>query len=58
MKTKYIICDKTANTGKIYLSEDLSNTGDSDSAWQFNTKEEAQTVIDNSNWDWAYVEEI
>jgi len=55
---KYVICDKTANTGKPYISEDLSNTGDYDSAWQFETKEAAEKVIQDSKWDWAYVEEI
>ena len=55
---KYVICDKTENIGKPYIAEDLSNTGDSESAWIFNTKEEAQEVINNAQWDWAYVEEL
>ena len=55
---KYVICDKTANTGKPYIAEDLSNTGDYDSAWQFDKKEDAQSIIDSNAWDWAYVDEI
>lgn len=55
---KFIICDNTQNTGKPYIAEDLSNTGDYNSAWIFNTEEEAQEVISNSNWDWAYVEQF
>lgn len=57
-QVKYVICDKTQNTSKPYIAEDLSNTGDCNSAWIFKTKEEAQKVIDNSNWDWAYIKEI
>jgi len=30
---KWVICDTTENYGKPYVAEDLSNTGDSDSAW-------------------------
>ncbi len=58
MPTRYVICDETANTGKPYISEDLSNTGDYDSAWQFDNKKDAQKVIDDNNWEWAYIEEI
>ena len=54
---KFVICDKTENSGKPYIAQDLSNTGDINSAWQFDTKEDAQKVIDSSNWDWAYIEE-
>jgi hypothetical protein len=57
-QVRYVICDKTANTGKPYIAEDLTNTGDYDSAWIFNSKEEADKVIEASNWDWAYTEEI
>jgi hypothetical protein len=57
--TKFVICDKTENSGKPYISDDLSNTGDYNSAWQFDTKEAAEKVIFNSDWtEWAYVEEI
>jgi hypothetical protein len=55
---RYVICDKTENTARPYIAEDLSNTGDYDSAWIFNTKEDAQNVIDAYNWDWAFAEEI
>lgn len=55
---KYVICDKSENGGKPYIAVDLSNTGDSESAWQFDSEEEAQEVIDNAQWDWAYVEEL
>lgn len=55
---KFVICDKTQNSGKPYIAEDLSNTGDINSAWQFDTKEAAKKVIADSNWDWAYVESI
>lgn len=54
---KFVICDKTENSGKPYISEDLSNTGDINSAWQFETKEAAEKVISDSGLDWAYVEE-
>jgi hypothetical protein len=54
---KFVICDKTENSGKPYIAEDLSNTGDINSAWQFDTKEHAEKVISDSGWDWAYVEE-
>lgn len=57
-QVRYVICDKTENTGKPYIAEDLSNTGDYDSAWIFKTQEAAQKVIESSNWDWAYIEEI
>lgn len=57
-QVRYVICDKTENTGKPYIAEDLSNTGDIHSAWQFDTKEAADKVIADSNWDWAYTEEI
>ena len=56
--TKFVICDKTENSGKPYIAEDLSNTGDYTSAWQFDTMEAAKKVIKDSDWDWAYVEEI
>lgn len=56
---KFVICDKTENSGKHYIAEDLSNTGDYNSAWQFETKEAAEKVIADSDWsEWAYVEEI
>jgi len=51
----FVIADKTENSGKPYIAEDLSNTGDMDSAWQFATEAEAQAVIDASNWEWAYI---
>jgi len=54
---KFVICDKTENSGRPYISEDLSNTGDINSAWQFETKEAAEKVITDSNWEWAFVEE-
>jgi hypothetical protein len=54
---QYVICDKTENTGKPYISKDLSNTGEINSAWEFETKEAAEKVISDSNWEWAYVEE-
>ena len=54
---KFVICDKRENSGKPYIAEDLSNTGDINSAWQFDTKEHAEKVISDSGWDWAYVEE-
>ena len=52
---KYVICDNTDNSAKPYIAEDLKNTGDPSSAWIFDTKEEAQAVIDNSGWTWAFV---
>lgn len=55
---KYVICDKSENSDKPYIAEDLSNTGDSESAWQFDSEGEAQEVIDNAQWDWAYIEEV
>lgn len=58
MKTIYVICDSTENTGKPYIAEDLSNTGTIEGAWQFETEKAAQDVIDASGWDWAYIEEI
>ena len=54
---KFVICNKTENSGKPYISEYLSNTEDINSAWQFDTKEDAQKVIDIADWDWAYIEE-
>lgn len=57
-QVRYVICDKTETTGKPYIAEDLTNTGDYDSAWIFNTKEDAEKVIKTSNWEWAYSEEI
>ena len=54
---KFVICDKTENSGKPYITEDLSNTGDINSAWQFETKEAAEKVISDGGLDWAYVEE-
>jgi hypothetical protein len=41
-QVRYVICDKTENTDKPYISEDLSNTGDYDSAWIFLTEKESQ----------------
>ena len=59
MKTnRYVICDSTENSGKPYIAEDSSNTGDLSSAWIFKTEEDAQKVIDNANWDWAYIMEV
>ena len=57
-KIKFVICDSTDNSFKPYISEDLSNTGDSSSAWKFDTIAEAQKTIDNAGWDWAYVQDI
>lgn len=57
-QVRYVICDETENIGKPYIAEDLSNTGDYESAWIFNTHEDAQKVINDSNWWWAYVDEI
>lgn len=54
----FIICDRTANNGKPYIAEDLSNTGNPQYAWKFDTEEEAQAVIDYGQWDWAYVDEM
>jgi hypothetical protein len=54
---KFVICDKTENSGKPYIAEDLSNTGDINSAWQFETKEAAEKVISDIGLDWAYVEQ-
>jgi len=55
MKDIFVIADKTENTGKPYIAEDLSNIGDITTAWHFSSEEEAQAVIDSSGWDWAYV---
>ena len=54
---KFVICDKTENSDKPYIAEDLSNTGDINSAWQFDSIEAAEKVISDSGWDWAYVSE-
>ena len=54
---KFVICDKTENNGKPYISEDFSNTGDINSAWQFDTIEDAKKIILDGNLDWAYVQE-
>lgn len=57
-EVKYVIYDSSENTGKPYIAEDLTNTDDCNSAWIFNTQEEAQKVIEKANWDWAYIKEI
>jgi len=57
-EVRFVICDNTQNSGKPYISDDLSNTGDCESAWIFKTQEDAQKVIDSSNWDWAYIQGI
>ncbi len=59
MKTKFIICDNTENTGKPYITENFKNTGCLENAWAFSTEEEAISVIKNCSWeDWAYVQEF
>ena len=57
-KERYVIFDKTANTGKPYIADDFSNTGDITSAWIFNSESEAQKIIDDSGFGWAYVEKV
>lgn len=54
----FVIIDTTENTGKPYISEDLSNTGTIEGAWQFDSEKSAQEVIDASNWKWASIEQI
>ena len=56
MKTYFLIADSTSNTGKEYISEDHSNTGDQTSAKLFKTEEDAKDHINSQDWgDWAYV---
>ena len=55
---KFVICDFTENSGKPYIAENLSNTGDCNSAWIFDSEENAQNVILANNWNWATVEMI
>ena len=56
MNTYYLIADQTSNSGKEYISDDHSNTGDETSAKLFKTEEEAKAYITEQNWsDWAYV---
>jgi len=56
MNTYFLIADSTSNTGKEYISEDGSNTGDETSAKLFKTEEETKDYINSQDWsDWAYV---
>jgi|GEM_PF-3640514 len=56
MNTYFLIADQTSNSGKEYISDDHSNTGDKTSAKLFKTEEEAKAYITEQNWsDWAYV---
>jgi hypothetical protein len=53
----FAIADSSANHFKIYMTEDWNNTGDYTSAWQFESEEEAQKVIDNAeNKEIYYIE--
>jgi len=45
MNTYYLIADQTSNSGKEYISDDHSNTGDETSAKLFKTEEEAKAYI-------------
>ena len=55
---KWVICDKTDNSNKPYISEDYSNTGDIDSAKEYDSQELAEQAIINNEWsEWAYVME-
>lgn len=57
MKTQFLICDKTQNSFKPYISECGSNTGDPETAMKFKTKKQAEKYIKENNWtEWAYVE--
>jgi len=56
---KFVIYDKTANTGKHYISSDHSNSELEENAMMFDTEKEAQQYIDDNKWnDWACTFEI
>jgi hypothetical protein len=57
MKTQFLICDKTENSGKPYIAECGSNTGDPESAMKFDSKKDAEKYIKDNEWsEWAYVD--
>ena len=56
MNTYYLVADSSSNTGKEYISEDHSNTGDETSAKLFKTEDDAKDWIKSQGFgDWAYV---
>jgi len=56
MNTYFLIADSSSNTGKEYISEDHSNTGDETSAKLFKTEDETKDWIKSQGFgDWAYV---
>ena len=52
----FIIVDKTANTGKIYIDDFGQNCELEENARLFDSKKEAQKTIDFNNWnEWAVI---
>ena len=47
----FVICDKTDNSGKPYISDDGSNTGDICSARKYDTEIKALKVVKNNKWN-------
>lgn len=58
-KKRFFILDKTCNTGKNYIAEDLSNVENEENAIEFSSKELAENFISdnelNKTQNWAVV---
>lgn len=58
MKTYYVICDKTANTGREYIGEGWQNVSLLENSLKFETRQEAEKVIEDNAWKvWAVIRE-
>jgi hypothetical protein len=52
--TKFIIVDKTANTGKYYIDKNGDNCSLIENAATYDTEKEAEETIKNNGWEkWA-----
>ena len=59
MKTEFVICDKTANTGREYIGENGQNTSLEENAVRYNSIQESENVIEENGWqEWAIVIEL
>jgi hypothetical protein len=57
LREVFVIADGSANTFGIYMTDEWNNTADISTAWQFESEEEAQKIIDNAeNKEIYYIE--
>ena len=58
-QVKFIIKDRTSNTGSEFINMHGENCHLEENAMRFDSVGEAQTYIEEHGWiDWAYVDEI